>query len=89
MYMFVESSHLRFTVLCDIIERLQLALLGPCHVHKVLLELGGFVRDKKGNPDRLEYYALRGNRTPGGSMATTQVTTTPLMLSLRLAELHC
>ena len=24
--------------------------------------------------------ALRGNRTPGGSMATTQVTTTPLML---------
>ena len=24
-------------------------------------------------------YALRGNRTPGGSMATTQVTTTPLM----------
>ena len=25
-------------------------------------------------------YALRGNRTPGGSMATTQVTTTPLML---------
>jgi hypothetical protein len=23
--------------------------------------------------------ALRGNRTPGGSMATTQVTTTPLM----------
>ena len=25
-------------------------------------------------------HALRGNRTPGGSMATTQVTTTPLML---------
>jgi hypothetical protein len=25
--------------------------------------------------------ALRGNRTPGGSMATTQVTTTPLMLA--------
>ena len=24
--------------------------------------------------------ALGGNRTPGGSMATTQVTTTPLML---------
>ena len=28
-------------------------------------------------------HALRGNRTPGGSMATTQVTTTPLMLKHR------
>ena len=27
----------------------------------------------------VEQNALRGNRTPGGSMATTQVTTTPLM----------
>ena len=27
----------------------------------------------------LIFNALRGNRTPGGSMATTQVTTTPLM----------
>ena len=28
---------------------------------------------------QLALTALRGNRTPGGSMATTQVTTTPLM----------
>ena len=27
-------------------------------------------------------HALRGNRTPGGSMATTQITTTPLMLHI-------
>ena len=33
-------------------------------------------------------YALRGNRTPGGSMATTQVTTTPLMLGYRKNILH-
>ena len=31
---------------------------------------------------RYQASALRGNRTPGGSMATTQVTTTPLMLQL-------
>ncbi len=35
----------------------------------------------------LDGYALRGNRTPGGSMATTQVTTTPLMLYMSLLYL--
>ena len=36
--------------------------------------------DIKLNAKRKNQLALRGNRTPGGSMATTQVTTTPLML---------
>ena len=39
-------------------------------------------RNQKTKPTQDCNDALRGNRTPGGSMATTQVTTTPLMRHL-------
>jgi hypothetical protein len=39
-------------------------------------------------PQNVIRCALRGNRTPGGSMATTQVTTTPLMRCQMLLRLQ-
>ena len=53
--------------------------------HNTIMYLPGYptheatLRNAWRKRQRILHHALRGNRTPGGSMATTQVTTTPLM----------
>ena len=54
-----------------------------CYLSKLIRPIlstnTSYCESKKQKSPEEPLHALRGNRTPGGSMATTQVTTTPLM----------